>query len=192
MHYHQHDVIKVWERFPYETLGDAQKSLDYLDTVIQAGAAHRDTLAQYPTVRAEPLDEYYRLKLFQTIASNELLRDIAVTIDDWRGGLFMAWLVLLKPEPALLAHREAIAALLLPEHAWLKTWLHQAEQPTATEAQPHHSRLATIKAQLAAMPTPASLQLKPAVALDAEKLNALKQAYLQQGAAGFHSVLNQK
>ncbi|WP_167241050.1 hypothetical protein [Massilia genomosp. 1] len=110
------DVFALLRCMPSRCLQTMNAVRNYITPLVRDGEELAETLAQYPSLKYEPLDQHYVLLKLLGGMSEALMSDL--NSPDWSRVLEAAFLVALDPDPAyrkhLLVHYEQ-----LPRCRWL-------------------------------------------------------------------------
>jgi len=146
------DVIRLFDAIPYLTLA-RPTALSLLRKLARDGGELKHVLALYPQVLYEPLELHYNC-LRVTAALTDELVDELTTHYTWRGVVWAAWAVALRPEarfaPYLRSGRERA-----PRNTWIVDLalaeIERSECPAYAE---HQTLTRTIRSFLQDLPRP--------------------------------------
>jgi len=151
--YEPADVARLFSPVHTLALGQASRAQRFLEGYVETGFAYAATLAQYPAVRAEPLDFHY-ICLQSLGALDVLLIEDLTKHHGWRGIVWAAWLSMLAPHSDYLPHLEDAIARA-PYNAWLLEIAIQLVQDQYSRTAPEFgTAILALRNQLQPLPRP--------------------------------------
>lgn len=150
--YVEDDVIRLFYAIPYLTLS-RPSALSLLEEMARDGAELKHVLALYPRVLYEPLDLHYSC-LRVTAALTDELVDELTTSYTWRGVVWAAWAVALRPEARFAPYLRNGRARA-PRNTWIvDVALAEIERSECHAYAEHQALIRAVRSLLEDLPRP--------------------------------------
>lgn len=192
MHYYYEDVAHLLRAVPCLSLAKPAGALRILKRIVEAGEELQPLLAQYPSLRYEPLDFHYICLQSLGAFSKDLLDDL-IQHHGWPGTLWATLLVALNPQPEYARALET-ARPRAPHQVWLVDLVLSIVTGTESEEFPEHQALLrTLRAQLTGLAWPrVTLRRLPSRQDIEEHSRQVRTAYRQRGADAALTVIRRR
>lgn len=147
------DVLRLFSGIPYLTLG-RPTAISLLRKTARDGAELKHVLSLYPHVLYEPLELHYDCLRVTAALTDELVDDLT-THYTWRGVVWAAWAVALRPEARFASYLRS-GRERAPRNTWIVDLalaeIEGSECPAYAE---HQALTRAVRSSLEGLPRPA-------------------------------------
>src|SRR6185312_10371561 len=150
--YVEDDVVQLFSGIPYLTLA-RPTAISLLRDMVRDGVELERVLSLYPRVLYEPLELHYACLRLTAALTDELVDELT-TAYTWRGVVWAAWAVALRPEERFAQSLRSGRARA-PRNTWIvDVALAEIERAECPDYAEHQALIRAVRSSLADLPRP--------------------------------------